>query len=215
MAPMPKRTAEAVATRLAAALRAAERARSCTAARLRLAHSYSMANTASASAITTRPGPGATKSTTPTARITVPTTVTAIRRSSLTRSFISASMPSTPPVLPRATASERDGGGPVGERSHLVGYLRVHRGRQVVPDPGQDDEPGTGDRRGGAPRGGGAQQRILRAVQDQGRHPEPRQPAAVPFRAGLTALGRGVADAADLVPFGHPAYFLLVGRIGR
>src|SRR5262245_41831890 len=87
MAATPKRTAEAVATRLAAALRAAERARACTVARWRLAHWYSMANTASASAITTRPGPGATKSTTPTARITVPTTVTAIRRSSLTRSF--------------------------------------------------------------------------------------------------------------------------------
>src|SRR6266566_6069334 len=36
MAPTPNRTAEAVATRLAAALRAAERARACTAARLRL-----------------------------------------------------------------------------------------------------------------------------------------------------------------------------------
>ena len=90
MAPTPNRTAEAVATRLAAALRAAERARACTAARLRLAHWYSMANTASASAITTRPGPGATKSTTPTARITVPTTVTAIRRSSLIGSFTSS-----------------------------------------------------------------------------------------------------------------------------
>src|SRR4029077_20504355 len=114
---------------------------------------------------TTRPGPGATKSTTPTARITVPTTVTAIRRSSLTGSFISASMPSTPPVLPRDR-------GPVGERSPLVGYLRVHRGRQVMPDPGHNDEPGPPDRRGGAPRGGRAQQRILRAVQDQGRHAE-------------------------------------------
>src|SRR5207302_11080515 len=147
-----------------------------------------MANTASASAITTRPGPGATKSTTPTTRITVPTTVTAIRRSSLTGSFTSVSMPSTQPVLP-------PGHGPVGERPHLVGCLRVHRGRQVMPDPGQDDEPGTADRRGGAPRGRGAQQRILRSVQDQGRHPEPGQPAAVPFRAGLTALRRGVADA--------------------
>src|SRR6266576_3478226 len=167
-----------------------------------------MANTASASAITTRPGPGATKSTTPTARITVPTTVTAIRRSSLTGSFTSASMPSTPPVLPRDH-------GPVGERPHLVGYLRVNRGRQVMPDPGQDDQPGPTDRRGGAPRGGRAQQRILRAVQDQGWHAELGQPAAVPFRAGLTALRRGVADAADLVPFGHPAHFLLVDGIGR
>src|SRR5438034_7575088 len=138
-----------------------------------------MANTASASAITTRPGPGATKSTTPTARITVPTTVTAIRRSSLTGSFTLASMPRTPPVLPR-------GRGPVGERPHLVGYLRVHRGWQVMPNPGQDDQPGTPDRRGGAPRGGRAQQRILRTVQDQGRHAELGKPAAVPFRAGLT-----------------------------
>ena len=44
-APTPKSTAEAVATRLAAVLRAAERARACTAARWRLAHRYSMANT--------------------------------------------------------------------------------------------------------------------------------------------------------------------------
>src|ERR1700750_355134 len=95
-----------------------------------------MAKTASASAITTRPGPGATKSTTPTARITVPTTVTAIRRSSLTGSFTSASMPSPPPAPPPDP-------GAVAERPHLVGYLRVHRSRQVVPDPGQDDEPGT------------------------------------------------------------------------
>src|SRR6202035_4825048 len=109
-----------------------------------------MANTASASAITTRPGPGATKSTTPTARITVPTTLTAIRRSSITGSFPSASMPRIPPLLPR-------GHGPVGERPYLVGYLRVHRGRQIMPDPRQDDQPGTTDRRGGAPRGGGAQ----------------------------------------------------------
>src|SRR5690348_15080803 len=167
-----------------------------------------MANTASASAITTRPGPGATKSTTPTARITVPTTVTAIRRSSLTGSFTSASMPSAPPVLPRDR-------GPVGECPHLVGYLRVHRGRQVMPDPGQDDEPGTPDRRGGAPRGGRAQQRILLAVQDQGWHAGLGQPTTVPFRASLTALRRGVADAADLVPFGHPAHFLLVDGIGR
>src|SRR5512133_3368576 len=105
-----------------------------------------MANTASASAITTRPGPGATKSTTPTARITVPTTVTAIRRSSLTGSFTSASMPSTPPVPPRATGSEREGGGEQADR----------------------------------------------------------------WGVGLTGLRRGVADAADLVPFGHPAHFLLV-----
>src|SRR6516164_6298493 len=89
MAPTPNRTADAVATRLAAAFSAADRARSCTAAAWRLAHRYSMANTASASAMTSRPGPGATSSTTPTARITVPTTVTAIRRSSLTRSFTS------------------------------------------------------------------------------------------------------------------------------
>jgi hypothetical protein len=68
--------------------------------------------------------------------------------------------------------------GPVGERPHLVGYLRVHRGRQVMPDPGQDDEPGATDRRGGAPRGGEAQQRIPRAVQYQGWHAELGQPAA-------------------------------------
>ena len=61
----------------------------------------------------------------------------------------------------------------------------------------------------------GAQQRILRAVQDQGWHAELGQPAAVPFRAGLTALCSGVADAADLVPLGHPAHFLLVEGIGR
>ena len=84
-----------------------------------------------------------------------------------------------------------------------------------MPDPGQGDEPGPTDRRCGAPRGGGAQQRILRAVQDQGGHAELGQPAAVPFRAGLTALGSGVADAADLVPLGHPAHFLLVEGIGR
>src|SRR5690242_17831929 len=167
-----------------------------------------MANTASASAITTRPGPGATRSTTPTARITVPTTVTAIRRSSLTGSFTPASMPATPPVLPRDH-------GPVGERPHLVGNLRIHRGGQVMPDSRQDNEPGPADRRGGTPRGGRAQQRILRAVQDQGRHAELGQPAAVPFRAGLTALGCAVADAADLVPCGHPAHFLLVDGIGR
>src|SRR6202035_1163551 len=122
-----------------------------------------MANTASASAITTRPGPGATNSTTPTARITVPTTVTAIRRSSLTGSFTSASMPSTAAVLPR-------GHGAVGECPHLVGYLRVHRGRQVMPGPRQDDQPGTTNGRGGASRGGRTQPRILRAVQDQGPH---------------------------------------------
>ena len=29
------------------------------------------------------------------------------------------------------------------------------------------------------------------------------------------ALRRGVADAADLVPFGHPAHFLLVDGVGR
>lgn len=88
-----ERTVQAVATRLAAALRAAERARACTAARRRRAHSYSVANTASARAITTRPGPGATSRTTPTARITVPATVTAILRSKLARSFTSATMP--------------------------------------------------------------------------------------------------------------------------
>ncbi len=27
--------------------------------------------------------------------------------------------------------------------------------------------------------------------------------------------GSGVADAADLVPFGHPAHFLLVDGLGR
>jgi hypothetical protein len=59
-----------------------------------------------------------------------------------------------------------------------------------MPDPGQDDEPGPADRRGGAPRGGGTQQRILRAVQDQGWYAELGQPAAVPFRAGLAALRR-------------------------
>jgi hypothetical protein len=85
MAPMPNRMAEAVATRLAAALSAAERARTRTASRRRLAHSYSTAKTISARRITSRPGPGATSSTTPTARITVPTTVMAIRRSNRTR----------------------------------------------------------------------------------------------------------------------------------
>lgn len=43
MAPTPKRTAEAVATRLAAAVWAAERARARMADRRRLAHSYSTA----------------------------------------------------------------------------------------------------------------------------------------------------------------------------
>jgi hypothetical protein len=51
-------------------------------------------------------------------------------------------------------------------------------------------------------------------VQDQGWHAELGQPAAVPFRAGLTALRCGVADAADLVSFGHPPHFLLVDGIG-
>jgi hypothetical protein len=117
--------------------------------------------------------------------------------------------------LPGRARPRRGRGGLVGERPHLVGYLRVHRSRQVMPDPGQDDEPGTTDRRGGAPRGGGAQQRVLRAVQDQRWQAELGQPAAVPFRAGLTALCSGVADAADLVPLGHPAHFLLVEGIGR
>ena len=53
------------------------------------------------------------------------------------------------------------------------------------------------------------------AVQDQGWHAELGQPAAVPFRAALTALCSGVADATDLVPLGHPAHFLLVEGIGR
>src|ERR1700722_3277719 len=86
-APTPNRTVQAVATRLAAAVRAADRARACTAARWRLAHRYSTANTARPKAITTRPGPGATRRTTPTATITVPAMVIAIRRSSFTRSF--------------------------------------------------------------------------------------------------------------------------------
>ena len=84
-----------------------------------------------------------------------------------------------------------------------------------MPDPGKDDEPGTTDRGGGAPRGGGTQQRILRTVQDQGWHTELGQPAAVPVAPGLTASRRGVADAANLVPFGHPAHFLFVDGIGR
>ena len=53
------------------------------------------------------------------------------------------------------------------------------------------------------------------AVQDQGGHAELGQPAAVPFRAGLAALRGGVAHAANLVPFRHPAHLLLVEGIGR
>src|SRR5204862_4625541 len=104
-----------------------------------------MANTAGASAITTRPGPGATKSTTPTARITVPTTVTAIRRSSLAGSFTSASMPSTPPVLPRAAASERDGG-------EQAGRLSPTPDNPAAEPVGRDDPPAGRGVRPAGPR---------------------------------------------------------------
>jgi hypothetical protein len=65
-----------------------------------------------------------------------------------------------------------------------------------VPDAGQDDEPGTGD------RGGGAQQRILRAVQDQGWHAQLGQPAAVRpaqrSRAEITAAAVAIAGREGL-----------------
>ena len=79
-----------------------------------------------------------------------------------------------------------------------------------MPDVGQDDEPGTADLSGGAPGGAWTQQRVRPAVQPQRRDADLGHPAAVPFGAGLTALRRGVADAADLVPPGHPAHRRLI-----
>ena len=69
------------------------------------------------------------------------------------------------------------------------GYLRVHLGRQVVADPGQDDQLRSADRLGGVAGGGGAQQRVVGAVQYQGWHTELGQPAAVPFGADLLDIG--------------------------
>jgi len=84
-----------------------------------------------------------------------------------------------------------------------------------MPHPGQDDQPGSADRLGGAPGRGRAQQRVVGTVQDEGWHAKLGQRATVPFRAGLTALRGGVAQAADLVPRGHRPDHLLVEGIGQ
>ena len=83
-----------------------------------------------------------------------------------------------------------------------------------MPDAGQDDEP---DPLIAAAvwRAAWGEQRIRPAVQDQGRHADLGHPAAVPFRASLTALCGSVADPADLVPLGHPAHLVLVDGIVR
>ena len=85
MAPTPKRAAEAVATRLAAALSAAGRACARTVASGRLAIRIPRRTRSARGASRSMPGPGATKTTTPAARITVPATVAAIRRSNRPR----------------------------------------------------------------------------------------------------------------------------------
>jgi hypothetical protein len=86
---------------------------------------------------------------------------------------------------------------PVSERTHLVGDALPDRGRQVVPDPRQDEQLGALYRSSGVPARGRPQQRVVGAVQHQGRHSQLRKPAAVPFRADLAALRLDVADAAD------------------